>query len=166
MLNASSGSSCSIGQRSRALPCEIATKGSALDAGATQSVSSPASRVASGVPFVPSEIRWALPKGVIPEGIPWSSRRRIEGSRLRHDGDARYKRMEVRYNARQPVLMAALTARRERMRAAGWNDGSAWQHDHIRPLVEANGDIAFWELDNIATLCTPCHKEKTAAESR
>lgn len=38
--------------------------------------------------------------------------------------------------------------------------GRDWQHDHIRPLVEANGDIRFWQLDNIQTLCTPCHVEK------
>lgn len=39
--------------------------------------------------------------------------------------------------------------------------GNLWQHDHIRPLVEANGDLTFWHLDNIQTLCTtPCHVEK------
>lgn len=38
--------------------------------------------------------------------------------------------------------------------------GDLWQHDHIRPLVEARGDLSFWRLDNIQTLCTPCHKQK------
>lgn len=38
--------------------------------------------------------------------------------------------------------------------------GRLWQHDHIRPLLEANGDLSFWSLDNIQTLCTPCHIEK------
>lgn len=36
----------------------------------------------------------------------------------------------------------------------------AWQHDHIRPLIEANGDITFWHLDNIQVLCHPCHVAK------
>lgn len=43
---------------------------------------------------------------------------------------------------------------------------SAWQHDHIRPLVDANGDLQFWRLANIQTLCTACHKAKTAREAR
>jgi 5-methylcytosine-specific restriction endonuclease McrA len=34
---------------------------------------------------------------------------------------------------------------------------SWWQHDHRRPLVEANGDLSYWQLDNIQTLCTACH---------
>lgn len=41
----------------------------------------------------------------------------------------------------------------------GWphEGASFWQHDHIRPLIEANGDITFWQLDNIQTLCHRCH---------
>lgn len=38
--------------------------------------------------------------------------------------------------------------------------GRLWQHDHIRPLVEANGNLDFWRLDNIQTLCHPCHVAK------
>lgn len=59
--------------------------------------------------------------------------------------------------------------RRERLRSAaqkrlatmgkGWANG-AWQHDHIRPLVEANGNIDFWKLDNCQTLCGACHVTK------
>lgn len=41
-----------------------------------------------------------------------------------------------------------------------------WQHDHIRPLIEANGDIAFWQLDNIQTLCTRCHVQKGKEDNR
>lgn len=44
--------------------------------------------------------------------------------------------------------------------------GNLWQHDHIRPLVEANGDISFWHLDNIQTLCTACHVAKGKEDSR
>lgn len=38
--------------------------------------------------------------------------------------------------------------------------GPAWEHDHIRPLVEAKGDLSFWALDNIQTLCRACHVQK------
>lgn len=43
--------------------------------------------------------------------------------------------------------------------------GAPWQHDHIRPLVEAKGDLSFWQLSNICTLCTSCHNKKTAQEA-
>jgi hypothetical protein len=53
------------------------------------------------------------------------------------------------------------------MKEAGMSiSGSAWQHDHIRPLIEANGDLTFWQLDNIQTLCTACHVAKTADDNR
>lgn len=35
-----------------------------------------------------------------------------------------------------------------------------WQADHIVPVVEGGGECG---LENIRTLCTPCHKEETAA---
>lgn len=37
---------------------------------------------------------------------------------------------------------------------------STWQHDHIRPLVEAHGDLAYWKMENVQTLCSACHIEK------
>ena len=40
-----------------------------------------------------------------------------------------------------------------------------WQMDHIVPLIEAQGDIAYWRLPNLQTLCKPCHKAKTAREA-
>jgi len=39
---------------------------------------------------------------------------------------------------------------------------SLWELDHVVPLIDGGGH----ELDNLQTLCTPCHKEKSAAEAR
>lgn len=39
---------------------------------------------------------------------------------------------------------------------------SLWELDHIVPLIDGGGH----ELSNLQTLCTPCHKEKTAEEAR
>jgi hypothetical protein len=40
-----------------------------------------------------------------------------------------------------------------------------WDMDHIRPLIEAEGRIEFWMMDNLATLCHECHKKKTGSEA-
>lgn len=40
-----------------------------------------------------------------------------------------------------------------------------WHMDHIVPLIEAQGDIKYWRLPNLQTLCTDCHKIKTALEA-
>ncbi len=40
-----------------------------------------------------------------------------------------------------------------------------WEVDHIRPLIEANGNIEFWKTPNLMTLCGDCHKKKTAGEA-
>jgi 5-methylcytosine-specific restriction endonuclease McrA len=40
-----------------------------------------------------------------------------------------------------------------------------WDLDHRQPLIEAKGRIEFWKMDNLATLCKPCHKEKTSREA-
>lgn len=51
--------------------------------------------------------------------------------------------------------------RRERLHT---ND---WQHDHIVCLKLADpNDLSFWQLGNIQTLCTPCHKRKTKEDLR
>jgi 5-methylcytosine-specific restriction endonuclease McrA len=39
---------------------------------------------------------------------------------------------------------------------------SYWELDHIVPLIDGGGHGD----DNLQTLCTPCHKEKTAEEAR
>jgi 5-methylcytosine-specific restriction endonuclease McrA len=38
---------------------------------------------------------------------------------------------------------------------------SLWELDHIVPLIDGGGH----ELPNLQTLCTPCHKKKTAREA-
>jgi 5-methylcytosine-specific restriction endonuclease McrA len=38
---------------------------------------------------------------------------------------------------------------------------SLWELDHVVPLIDGGGH----ELDNLQTLCTPCHKTKTAREA-
>jgi hypothetical protein len=43
--------------------------------------------------------------------------------------------------------------------------GNNWDLDHIKPLVEANHDKSYWQLDNMQTLCKQCHKEKTSREA-
>lgn len=37
--------------------------------------------------------------------------------------------------------------------------------DHIKPLIEAKGDITYWHLENCTTLCHQCHKKKTGSEA-
>lgn len=37
--------------------------------------------------------------------------------------------------------------------------GHLWEADHIKPFVEGGG---FCGLENLQTLCIPCHKKKTA----
>lgn len=45
-----------------------------------------------------------------------------------------------------------------------WQDeGFWWQADHIVPVAEGGGACG---LENLQTLCTPCHKAKTAAQAR
>lgn len=41
-----------------------------------------------------------------------------------------------------------------------------WHMDHINPLINAHGDIAFWLPGNLQTLCIICHKIKTKQESQ
>jgi hypothetical protein len=40
-----------------------------------------------------------------------------------------------------------------------------WQLDHVKPLIEAKGDMSYWRLDNLQTLCNACHEAKTAREN-
>lgn len=43
---------------------------------------------------------------------------------------------------------------------------NGWDMDHIIPLYAANYEKWAWDLDNLQTLCKPCHKKKTATEAR
>lgn len=40
-----------------------------------------------------------------------------------------------------------------------------WHMDHIIPLIESNGNLDFWRLPNLQTLCKKCHIEKTSKEN-
>ena len=66
---------------------------------------------------------------------------------------------------------AALQKRIEAYRLAGWpvgerKEGKWWQADHRMPLIEANGRIEYFRLDNLQTLCCKCHAVKTKAEQQ
>jgi 5-methylcytosine-specific restriction endonuclease McrA len=50
-----------------------------------------------------------------------------------------------------------------KLRALGFKPRkSLWELDHIVPLIDGGGH----DLTNLQTLCTPCHKRKTAVEAR
>jgi len=40
-----------------------------------------------------------------------------------------------------------------------------WHLDHIQPLIESKGNIEFWKMGNLQTLCQTCHKAKTSREA-
>ncbi|XP_027691539.1 DNA annealing helicase and endonuclease ZRANB3 isoform X6 [Vombatus ursinus] len=42
-------------------------------------------------------------------------------------------------------------------------EGQFWQVDHVRPVYSGGGQCA---LENLQTLCTVCHKEKTAKQAK
>ncbi|KAM9305114.1 DNA annealing helicase and endonuclease ZRANB3 [Gastrophryne carolinensis] len=43
------------------------------------------------------------------------------------------------------------------------SEGQFWQVDHIRPVYSGGGQCS---LDNLQTLCTVCHKERTAQQAK
>lgn len=101
----------------------------------------------------PDYMRWGLPRGDANGYATPQDRQRQ---------DRIWRSMEVRYAKRKDRLAAAARERFCEMVAQGWHEhGGGWQADHIRPLCEADGDLSFWELPNLRTLCTPCHKAKT-----
>nr|5MKW_A Chain A, DNA annealing helicase and endonuclease ZRANB3 [Homo sapiens]5MKW_B Chain B, DNA annealing helicase and endonuclease ZRANB3 [Homo sapiens] len=42
-------------------------------------------------------------------------------------------------------------------------EGHFWQVDHIKPVYGGGGQCS---LDNLQTLCTVCHKERTARQAK
>lgn len=53
--------------------------------------------------------------------------------------------------------------RAKKLRALGYKiRGSLWELDHVVPLIDGGSH----ELANLQSLCTPCHKKKTADEAR
>lgn len=65
------------------------------------------------------------------------------------------------WNQDEDEMRAAMMVRGLRQPPGAW-----WQADHIKPLVEANGDITYWQADNLQTLCHWCHAKKSAADTR
>jgi len=74
----------------------------------------------------------------------------------------------------RPALRTHWRARFDRLKdrllrpgSGGWDrdhimgSKSLWEADHIRPVVEGGGGMEG-SLDNIRTLCVPCHKAATA----
>lgn len=37
--------------------------------------------------------------------------------------------------------------------------------DHIKPLIESNGNLEYWKMGNLQTLCKSCHHKKTGEEA-
>ena len=69
-------------------------------------------------------------------------------------------------------LQAARTSERARLAGQLLHEGYdrhrlerlvLWEMDHVRPVAEGGGGTG---LDNLQTLCVPCHKQKTSAEGR
>ena len=53
--------------------------------------------------------------------------------------------------------------RAARLRERGFKArGSLWELDHVVPLIDGGAH----DLENLQTLCTPCHKNKTGEEAR
>jgi 5-methylcytosine-specific restriction endonuclease McrA len=46
------------------------------------------------------------------------------------------------------------------------NTGDLWQADHVKPLFRSNGNMEFFKLANLQTLCTRCHKVKSNADRK
>lgn len=87
---------------------------------------------------------------------PREARRRV---RRRDRGVCRACRLDTRGLARE-VRGRGRTAR---LRKLGFKPrGSLWELDHIVPLIDGGGH----DLDNLQTLCVPCHEKKTAREAR
>lgn len=36
--------------------------------------------------------------------------------------------------------------------------------DHIKPLIESDGDLTYWMMNNLQLLCKDCHKDKTKVD--
>lgn len=103
--------------------------------------------------------RWCnVPIGVTPRGKPSKARWHIRCL-------SEFKLLHWPTKTRQAVW------RRDSGKCAGCGTICAkkglpkWHMDHIKPLIEAKGDITYWQMGNLQTLCHPCHTTKTSAEA-
>ena len=39
-----------------------------------------------------------------------------------------------------------------------------FEADHIKPLYESFGDLAYFSTENVQLICTECHKKKTKGD--
>lgn len=83
-----------------------------------------------------------------------------EGERRAHRIDKRLKRMAM---VSIETMTADLEAKGFKNAVRRYRIGNLWQADHIKPVAEGGGSCG---LENIQTLCTPCHKRKTAEQAR
>ncbi len=62
-----------------------------------------------------------------------------------------------------PQYARRLVYRRDKGRCAacGVTHRKQWELDHIVPLIDGGG----FDLENMQTLCIPCHRQKTAQEA-
>lgn len=80
--------------------------------------------------------------------------------------ELRHRRAERFGNSLQARARLGAQKRLEKMRADGWNvsiRSSWWQADHIVPVQHGGG---LCGLDNLQTLCSRCHRLKTAQQAR
>lgn len=78
------------------------------------------------------------------------------------DCEALERRINMMNNKAKPAAKTVLFENGFSIRIGAWCDtGSLWDADHIDPLNEGGS----WELSNVQTLCSPCHKEKTAEQA-
>ena len=78
-------------------------------------------------------------------------------------------RVEKRFRRWEEKLRRGMKNRQERAVAQGWRisheEGAWWQADHIRPLIESQGRIEYFLLENLRTACHPCHVRKTKEDN-
>jgi 5-methylcytosine-specific restriction endonuclease McrA len=66
-------------------------------------------------------------------------------------------------DAAAPEFAARLSAKQREALIAHATQGAAWQADHEVPVYAGGG---LCDVDNLRTLCTPCHSGVTAAQAR
>lgn len=62
---------------------------------------------------------------------------------------------------RDEAEVARLTALHPRL----FVNRSYWQADHIEPVWKSHGELSFFLLENLQTLCLLCHKAKTKRDT-